>query len=255
MPTKRTPIIVGNWKLNKTLDEAVELATAIRNALGGLKDLQVGIAPTFPVLSAVAERVSDSAMILAGQNCCEEDWGAYTGEVSVPALKDVGCNAVIVGHSERRQLYGETDHGVNAKVKKVLANEMMPIICIGETLAEREAERTFEVVERQLEGALEGLGADIATQIVIAYEPVWAIGTGLTATTAQAQEVHGFLRGKLEKLWGEAGQQVRIQYGGSVKPNNISGLMAQPDVDGALVGGAALSAESFIAILNYDRDV
>jgi triosephosphate isomerase len=255
MPTKRRPIIVGNWKLNKTLGEAVELATAIRNALGGLNDIDVGISPTYPVLAAVSERVNDSAMILAGQNCYAEDWGAFTGEISVPALADVGCNAVIIGHSERRQFFGETDAGVNAKTKRVLAADMLPIVCIGESLAEREAERTFEVVGQQLTGALEGIGAEAAAKIVVAYEPVWAIGTGLTATTAQAQEVHGFLRGKLEELWGEASQEVRIQYGGSVKPNNISGLMAQPDVDGALVGGAALSAESFIAILNFDRDI
>ena len=255
MPTKRMPIIVGNWKLNKTTNEALELATAIRNVMGGLSDITVGIAPTFPVLAAVNERIADSPLLLAAQNCYTEDWGAYTGELSAASLKDVGCQAIIVGHSERRQYFNEDDAMVNAKAKKALAEGMLPIICIGETLAEREAGRTFEVLGQQLQGSLAGLNADQATEIVLAYEPVWAIGTGVTATTAQAQEVHAFLRENLAELWGEAAEDVRIQYGGSVKPENIAGLMAQPDVDGALVGGASLDADSFIAILNYEREL
>ena len=253
MTNKRRPIIVGNWKLNKTTAEAVELASAIRNVLGGVPDVDAGIAPTFPVLAKVHERIADSRLILAAQNCYAEDWGAYTGEVSVPALMDVGCQAVLVGHSERRQYFGEDDALVNKKTKKVLAHGLMPIICVGETLPEREGNRTFEVVERQLRGGLAGLEADTAAKIVLAYEPIWAIGTGKTATTGQAQEVHAFLRKTLRTIWGDAADIVRIQYGGSVKPDNITGLMAQPDVDGALVGGASLKAESFIALLKYNH--
>lgn len=251
--TKRKPIIVGNWKLNHTQNDAAELAIAIKNVLGGLRDIDVGIAPTYPVLNRVHQAIGDSSLILAAQDCSIHEWGAYTGEVSVLAAKDVGCNAIIVGHSERREYFGEDDSLVNTKAKKVLEHGLMPIICIGEKLPDREANRTFDVVGRQLKGALAGLGSEMAEKIVLAYEPVWAIGTGKTATTAQAQEVHEFIRKELKSLWGDAAEQVRIQYGGSVKPENITGLMAQPDVDGALVGGAALKAESFIQILKFDR--
>jgi len=248
--SKRKTIIVGNWKLHKNISEAVELATAIKNVLGGLGHLEAGVAPTFVALSSVAKRLEGSRLILAAQNCYQEDQGAFTGEVSPPLLADVGCTHVIVGHSERRQFFGETDEIVNRKVHAVLHHGMTPITCIGEQLSEREAGQTFAVVERQLTGGLRQVAADQACSIVIAYEPVWAIGTGKVATTAQAQEVHGFLRGKLTELYGqEVAQAIRIQYGGSVKPDNISGLMAQPDIDGALVGGASLKADSFVAIL------
>ncbi|MBW2733225.1 MAG: triose-phosphate isomerase [Deltaproteobacteria bacterium] len=240
--------------MNCTIAESLDLASKLRDVLGGLRDIEVGISPPFTALSEVVKRVQDSDLIVAAQHCHVEDGGAFTGETSIPMIADLGCSHVLLGHSERRQYFGEDDRGVNAKAKKVLAAGMRPVICIGERLSEREANQTFEVVGRQLAGALEGLPASVAEQIVVAYEPVWAIGTGKTASTAQAQEVHGFLRGQLLEILGaEAGATVRIQYGGSVKPENISGLMAQPDVDGALVGGASLNAESFIGILKYDR--
>jgi triosephosphate isomerase (TIM) len=250
---KRRPIIVGNWKLHKSVAEAQELATAIKNMLGGLGDLEVGIAPPFTALHAVAKRLEGSKLLLAAQDCHSEDKGAFTGEVSAPLLADVGCTHVIVGHSERRQLFGDTDLWVNKKVKAVQRAGLTPIMCLGETLGERESGTTFAVVERQLRGGLEGVVPEAAAKVVVAYEPVWAIGTGKVATTAQAQEVHGFLRGKLRELYGELADVIRIQYGGSVKPDNVTGLMAQPDIDGALVGGASLDAESFIGILRYKR--
>lgn len=253
MDKRRKPIIVGNWKLNKTISEAVELATAVKNVLGGLLDLEAGIAPPFTALPAVAKRLEGSRLILAAQNCYHEDKGAFTGEVSAPLLKDAGCSHIIVGHSERRQYFGEDDALIGKKIKAVLRAGLTPIFCVGELLGEREAGRTNAVVERQLTGALEGLPPEQVGQLVIAYEPVWAIGTGKVATTAQAQEVHAFLRAKLRELHGAVADTVRIQYGGSVKPDNISGLMAQPDIDGALVGGASLDAQSFIGILKFNR--
>jgi triosephosphate isomerase len=246
---QRKPIIVGNWKLNKTVSEALELATAIKNVLGGLGHLDVGIAPPFTALGAVAKRIEGSRLILAAQNCYFEQNGAYTGEVSAPMLADVGCTHVIVGHSERRQYFGEDDATVNRKVMAVLAQEMTPIMCIGEQLSEREAEQTFDVVKRQLLRGLQDIPAEQVAGVVIAYEPVWAIGTGVVATTAQAQEVHEYLRGELRELYGEVAERIRIQYGGSVKPDNAAGLMAQPDIDGALVGGASLQVDSFVGIL------
>jgi triosephosphate isomerase (TIM) len=251
---RRKPIIVGNWKLHKTIPEAVELATAIKNVLGGVPhDLEVGVAPVFTALSAVHKRLEGSKLLLTAQDCHWEDKGAFTGEVSVPMLADAGCSHVIVGHSERRQFFGEDDGIVGKKVLAVLRAGLTPIFCIGETLSQREAGQTNAVVERQLTGGLQGVKAADAAKVVIAYEPVWAIGTGKVATTAQAQEVHAFLRGKLRELYGEVAEAVRIQYGGSVKPDNVSGLMAQPDIDGALVGGASLDAASFIGILKYQR--
>jgi triosephosphate isomerase len=251
--SNRKPIIIGNWKMNMLPGQAIELASAIRDALGGLKDIEVGVSPTYVCLPEVAKRCAGSELIVAAQNCHQEDSGAYTGEISVPMIKDIGCSHIIVGHSERRQYFGEDDSLVNRKAKKVLEHGLCPVICIGEQLAQREAGQTFEVVGRQLKGALDGIGAEKSDEIVIAYEPVWAIGTGKTATTAQAQEVHEFLRKTLRELWADAADKVRIQYGGSVKPDNITGLMAQPDVDGALVGGASLEPDSFIGILKYDR--
>lgn len=247
--TKRKPIIVGNWKLHKNLSESLELATAIKNVLGGLSHVEAGVAPTFVALSSVAKRIEGSHLILAAQDCYHEDQGAFTGEISPPLLADVGCTHVIVGHSERRQFFGETDDSVNHKVRAVFRHGMTPILCIGEQLSEREAGQTFAVVERQLRGGLRQVPADQAGRMVLAYEPVWAIGTGKVATTGQAQEVHAFLRATLTDLYGEVAQSIRIQYGGSVKPDNIAGLMAQTDIDGALVGGASLKADSFVAIL------
>ena len=251
---RRKPIIVGNWKLHKTVSEAMELATACKNVLGGLPhDLEVGIAPVFTALAAVKKRLEGSRLLLTAQDCHFEDKGAHTGEVSVPLLADVGCTHVIVGHSERRQFFGEDDQVVGKKLRAVLRGGLTPILCIGELLAQREAGQTNEVVARQLVGGLAGVTAAEASKVVVAYEPVWAIGTGKVASTAQAQEVHAFLRAKLRELYGEVAEDIRIQYGGSVKPDNVSGLMAQPDIDGALVGGASLEAETFIGILKYRR--
>ncbi len=254
MATKgRKPIIVGNWKMHKLTAPAAELATAVKNVLGGLPELEVGVAPPFTALAAVAKRLEGSKLLLCAQNCHFEEQGAQTGEVSVPMLRDLGVSHVIVGHSERRQYFGEDDALVGKKVKAVLKGGLTPILCLGELLSERESGRTNEVVNRQLRGALAGVAVEQARTVVIAYEPVWAIGTGKVATTVQAQEVHAFLRAQLRELYGGVAEEIRIQYGGSVKPDNASGLMAQPDIDGALVGGASLDAESFIGILKASR--
>jgi triosephosphate isomerase (TIM) len=245
----RVPFIAGNWKLNKTVAEALAIVTEIKNAVASVRDVEVAVAPVYTALQAVAKRLEGTAIGVAAQDCYWEDAGAFTGQVSVPLLKDVGCTWVIVGHSERRQLFGETDAGVNKKAKAVLKHGLRPIICIGETLAERDGNRTLDVVGTQLHGALEGFTADDVRKVVIAYEPVWAIGTGRNATPAQAQEVHAFIRKELRSRFGEVADEVRIQYGGSVKPDNVATLMAEPDIDGALVGGASLTADSFIKLV------
>jgi triosephosphate isomerase len=248
----RKGFICGNWKLHKTVDESLELATAIKNAAGPIRDVEVAVAPVFTSLYAVAKRLEGSAVGLAGQDCFWEDQGAFTGEVSAKLLKDVGCTHVIIGHSERRQHFGELDAACNLKVKAALRNGLKPILCVGETEKERDANETFGRVRAQIDGGLEGLGADIADKLTVAYEPVWAIGTGRTATPAQAQEVHAFIRGLLaERLGAQGAEVVRIQYGGSVKPDNASQLLSQPDIDGALVGGASLKADDFLKIVKY----
>jgi triosephosphate isomerase (TIM) len=249
----RVPFIAGNWKLNKTVAEALALVTEIKNAVASVRDVEVAVAPVFTALQAVGKRLEGTTIGLAAQDCYFEDSGAWTGQVSVPLLKDVGCTYVIVGHSERRQHFGETDAGVNKKAKAVLKHGLKPIICIGETLAERDGNKTLAVVGTQLNAALDGLVADDLPKVVIAYEPVWAIGTGRNATPAQAQEVHGFIRKELRARFGEVADEVRIQYGGSVKPDNVATLMAEPDIDGALVGGASLTADSFIKLVRYKR--
>lgn len=247
----RRKIIAGNWKMNKAVPEALALVRELRGAVAALGDkVEVVIAPPFVALQPVHVALEGAPIQLAAQNCHWEASGAFTGEISASMLVELGCAYVIVGHSERRQFFGETDATVNKRAKAVKAAGMTPIICVGETLAEREANQTLTVVERQVRGALEGFsGADVAT-FVMAYEPVWAIGTGRTATTAQAQEVHAAIRGLLSRLYdeGTAGR-VRIQYGGSVKPDNAAELLGQPDVDGALVGGASLKAADFVAIV------
>ncbi len=243
----RIPFVCGNWKLNKTIADAVALAKGV--AAGAADGVDVGVAPVSTALYPVAEALQGSPVLLGGQNCYHETSGAYTGEISPDFFKDVGCDFVIVGHSERRQLFGETDEGVNAKTKAVLAAGLLPIVCVGETIDERKADRTLEVVSTQIRGALAGLSAEQIGSLVVAYEPVWAIGTGLTATTEQAQEVHADIRGLLRELAGDEAEKVRIQYGGSVKPANAAALLGQPDIDGALVGGAALKAEDFVAII------
>lgn len=245
----RRKIVVGNWKMNKTVEESRELASSVLAALGTSSSAcEVGLAPTYLALDTVGRVLEGSAVALSAQNCHYEDDGAYTGEVSASMLKEAGCGYVIVGHSERRQYFGETDETVNRRIKKVLEKGMKVILCVGETLEEREAGAFEAVVSAQVQGGLEGI-ADI-DGIVIAYEPVWAIGTGKTATSLQAQEVHAIIRRKVADLYGaDAAEAMRIQYGGSVKPANAGELFSMPDIDGGLIGGAALKAEDFAAIV------
>ncbi|MBP6629087.1 MAG: triose-phosphate isomerase [Kofleriaceae bacterium] len=247
----RTPFVVGNWKLHKTIAEGLALVTDLKNQLAAVRTVQVGVAPPFTSLWSIARRLDDSPLLVAGQDCHWEERGAFTGEVSPSLLADAGARWVIVGHSERRQLFGDTDDGVGRKARAGLAAGLGVIVCVGETEAERDGGHTFAVVDRQLAGALSGLSADAAGErLVIAYEPVWAIGTGRTATPGQAQEVHAHIRAALASRFGAAGAAaVRIQYGGSVKPQNAESLMAEPDIDGALVGGASLAAGDFVAIV------
>ncbi len=248
--SERRPLIAANWKMHKTLEEARTLAREVRRGLTwGLK-AEVALAPPFTALAAVAAELSGSGIGLAGQDTFWERQGAYTGAISPVMLKDVGCRYVIVGHSERRQHFGETDHTVNRKLKAALEAGLCLICCIGETLEERQAEQTLERVARQLRDGLADLGALTGEQLVLAYEPVWAIGTGLTATPQQAQEVHAFIRSLLRELVGAAAEDVRILYGGSVTPDNAATLLAEADIDGALVGGASLKAASFLGIIS-----
>jgi len=250
----RRPFIAGNWKLNKTLSEAIELASALKGELADIEDADIVVAPPFTALSRVAEALAGSNIAVAAQNCYPEPSGAFTGEVSPALLRDAGCGHVIVGHSERRQLMGETDDFVNRKVKALLAANMGTIFCIGETLEERENGEMLEVLRRQVSAGLEGLDAAAMATVVIAYEPVWAIGTGKTASDEQAQEAHAFIRGLLHGLFGEqAAETTRILYGGSVKPDNVDGLMAMADIDGTLVGGASLKAADFARIARFRR--
>ena len=248
----RIPLMTGNWKMNKTVEEAVDLVKQLKVTISGVKGVEVAVAPPFTALYAVSKELKDSTIHLAAQNMFWEEKGAFTGEVSPLMLKETGCAYVIVGHSERRQFFGETDEMVNRRMKRVIAHGMKPIFCIGETLKEREENRTFSVVERQIEGGLKDIKENEVKNMVIAYEPVWAIGTGKTATPQQAEEVHRFIRQKLEKLTSRGvAEAMRIQYGGSVTPENIKGLMDQGDIDGALVGGASLKSDSFSRIVRF----
>ena len=250
----RRPIIVGNWKMHKTIAEAVTLVQALNASVADLHDVDIGVAPPFTALSAVAEALRGSAVFVTAQNLHWEAQGAFTGEVSAAMLTDVGCQRVIIGHSERRQYFAETDATVNKKLRAALNAELDPIVCVGETLEQRESNATFGVLEQQIRQGLAEISAAAMPRVVIAYEPIWAIGTGKTATPDQAQEVHAFLRGLLGTLYGKAlADQVRIQYGGSVNAGNIQMLMTQPDVDGALVGGASLDASSFAQITSFQR--
>lgn len=248
------PFVVGNWKMHKTLAEARELAAAVRAGSRGFSDIDVAVAPPFTALATVAEALKDSAVGLAGQTMHEAGKGAFTGEISPLMLKDIGCTHVILGHSERRHIFGETDAGVMKKARAALDAGLTPILCVGETLQERETSRTFEVVQRQAEHALRHVTPEEAARAVLAYEPVWAIGTGQTASPEQAQEVHVFLRRLVARSHGDGvARVIRILYGGSVKPDNAGQLIAEPDVDGALVGGACLEAPSFLAIVAASR--
>jgi triosephosphate isomerase len=246
----RTPFVVGNWKLNKTIAEALALVTELKNQLGAVKGVAIGVAPPFTALNAVAKRLEGSPIATCAQDCHWEASGAWTGEVSAAQVGDAGASWVIVGHSERRQFFGDTNDCVGKKARAVLAAGLGAIVCIGESLAERDAGTTLAVIDDQLAGALAGIAASAAARLVLAYEPVWAIGTGRTATPAQAQEAHAHIRKRLaERLGAEAADAIRIQYGGSVKPSNAAQLLAEADIDGALVGGASLEAADFIAIV------
>jgi triosephosphate isomerase len=248
----RTPIIAGNWKLNKNRAEAEVLAKGVVEAVKDAKGVEVILCPVFTALETVARVVAGTNVKLGAQDVYWEETGAFTGEVSGSLLKDIGCTYVIVAHSERRQFFGETNETANKKVKAVLKNGLTPILCVGETLAEREAGKMEAVVSAHVRHGLVGLSVAELEQIVIAYEPVWAIGTGKTATPQQAQDVHALIRSLLKEIGGETvAAKMRIQYGGSVKPDNVKELMAQPDIDGALVGGASLKADSFAALVKF----
>ncbi len=249
----RKPVIAGNWKMFKLIGESVETAVDLKRLVANANHCEVVIAPAFTALKSVTDRLEGSNIRVAGQNCSTEpDFGAHTGELTAGMLRDAGCSHVIVGHSERRQFYCETDISVNRKTRSAIAGGLTAIVCIGEMLHEREAGSAESVVRSQLLSGLEGLTVTDLKRIIIAYEPVWAIGTGKTATPDQAQEMHAVIRLTLGEVHGESvAGSVRILYGGSVKPDNIGVLMGQEDVDGALVGGASLDAESFAKIVNY----
>lgn len=245
----RRPLIAANWKMHMTVSEALGFLDEFLTEVKSVTDRDIVIAPPFTALKAAGERLEGTNVLLSAQNVFYEVKGAFTGEVSPLMLKDAGCRYVIVGHSERRQHFGETDETANKRARAALKEGLGVIFCIGETKEERMGERTFEVLQRQVSGGMGGLDTG---GLAVAYEPVWAIGTGLTATSAQAEEAHSFIRGRLEGLFGSAGADgIRILYGGSVKPENIDELMACPNVDGALVGGASLNAASFAKIVKY----
>jgi triosephosphate isomerase len=248
----RHPVIAGNWKMHKTIAQGVAFARQLKARVAGLHHCDVVIAPPFTALAAVADTVRDSPIAVAAQDVHWDREGAHTGDVSTGMIVEAGCSHVIIGHSERRQEHGETDETVNRKLRAALAAGLVPIVCVGETLRDRDAGRTEDVLARQFEGGFAGLTAQDFSRIIVAYEPVWAIGTGRTATPSMAAESHRFLRRLAEKAFGAAAG-LRILYGGSVKPENIAGLMAEEDIDGALVGGASLEVDSFSAIVNYPQ--
>lgn len=246
----RMPIIAGNWKMFKTLSEATALVEAIKPLDAVTSRVEVVVCPPFTALAQVVEVLRGTKISVGAQDVYWEDSGAFTGEISPVMLKDIGCRYVIIGHSERRQFFGETDEKINRKIKAVLAHDLVPILCVGETLAEREAGLTEQVIHTQAKANLAGLTPDQTGGMIIAYEPVWAIGTGKTSSEGDAQQVISYIRSLVKEWLGvSAAQKVRIQYGGSVKPGNTAGLMTQPDIDGALVGGASLEAVSFMGIV------
>ena len=258
----RRPLMAGNWKMHKTISEAVDLAQKLKAALPSLTDRDALVCPPFTAVAAVAQALKGSPVHVGGQNMSDNVQGAFTGAVSPGMLKDAGATFVILGHSERRAYYSESDAFINKKTKLALEQGLTPIVCVGETLQEREAGKTLQVVETQVRGSLAGLTAAQLVKTVVAYEPVWAIGTGKTASPEQAQEVHAMIRGLLAKLSGNyttsgysasTASQVRVLYGGSVKPDNVDTLMSQPDIDGGLVGGASLKAEDFIRLVNFKK--
>ncbi len=246
----RKPVIAGNWKMNKTAGEAIELARGIREKLPETDEMDIVLCPPFTALAQVGKAIEGSLISLGAQNMHWEEGGAFTGEISPNFLLDLGCEWVIVGHSERREQFRETDEEVNRKLKSALAHSLTPILCVGEKLEEREKGETEDVVRKRILAAFDGIDGSGAVKVVVAYEPIWAIGTGRTATQAQASEVHSLIRSLLSRIYdSDLSQQIRIQYGGSVNPQNISGLMAERDIDGVLVGGASLKADSFGEIM------
>jgi len=250
----RHPFIAGNWKMFKTVHEAVVYVKEFRSLVKDIEDVEIVVAPTFTAVHACAEAARNSRVGIAAQNLHWEREGAFTGEISGPMIKEAGAEYVIIGHSERRTLFGETDEAVNRKVRAAIAANLIPIACIGETLAEREAGATLSVLDRQIKAGFDGITGDQVGALVIAYEPVWAIGTGRTATAGQAQEAHAHIRQRLRQWFGgSAADECHVIYGGSVKPDNTKELLGQPDVDGALVGGASLDIKSFFEIVSRSR--
>lgn len=245
----RRMMIAGNWKLNTTLSEALALADALAKELAAVEDCDLVVAPPYISLGAVSQRLENTPLAVAGQDLFHEDQGAFTGAISGPMLRSVGCTYVLVGHSERRQFFGETLKTSQCRVQAALRARLIPILCVGETLEEREAGRTTAVVTEQLDAGLAAVSDEDMKSVVVAYEPVWAIGTGKVATPEQAQEVHAVIRSRLQERSTAVAESLRILYGGSVKPDNADALLAQPDIDGALVGGASLKVDSFVAIV------
>lgn len=252
MNKQRKPIIAGNWKMNKTSREARDLAEKLIPLVSSVDERDIVLAPPFTALQAVADVIKNTRIAVGAQNLFWEEKGAYTGEISAEMLLDLGCKYVIIGHSERRQYFGETDETVNKRLKQALNKKLIPIVCVGETLQQRESGKTQDVIATQLSGGLKGITSEAMLGIVIAYEPVWAIGTGKTATPEQANEIHSFIRQRIKAAYGgSVADALRIQYGGSVTPENASALMGMPDIDGALVGGASLKPDTFAAIIKF----
>jgi len=250
----RKPVIAGNWKMNKTISEAVGLVNELKPLIADVDDVTVVVCPTYLCIKSVADVLKNSNIHVGAQNMYWETSGAYTAEISGEMLLESGAEYVILGHSERRQYFGETNETVNKKVKKALAVGLKPIVCVGEMLEDREAGNTEKVVDDHVTNSLAGISADEMKKIIVAYEPVWAIGTGKTATPEQAQEVHAFIRKRIAELWdNDTAEAVVIQYGGSMKPGNVKELLAQKDIDGGLIGGAALKADSFEALAKFDK--
>ena len=248
----RKPIIAGNWKMHKTVVESVDLVNGLKASLGNVspQDIGVVVAPVYTSLYPVYEVIRDHWIKLSAQNLFWEEKGAYTGEISPAMLKDCGCSYCIIGHSERRQYFGETDESVNKKIRAALHFGLLPIVCVGESLAQREKGTTFQVIEKQIRGGFTDISPLQMQKVILAYEPIWAIGTGRTATPEQANEVHAFIRNLISQIFEpQISDELCIQYGGSVKPDNTESLMKQPDIDGALVGGASLKADSFASIV------
>ena len=246
----RRVIIAGNWKMNKTIPEAIELVNGLKRELSGVGNIDIVVIPPYTALSEISDMLTNSNIELGAQNVHWEEKGAFTGEVSPIILKDIGVRYIVIGHSERRIYFGETNESVNKKLKATLKAGLLPIMCVGERLEERERGKTFDIVKEHVEKGLKDISKEDVLKVVIAYEPVWAIGTGKTATPQQAEEVHKYIRNLLQKMYDESvAENVRIQYGGSVKPDNIKDLINQRDIDGALVGGASLKIDQFVPIV------